>query len=211
MRDNPKPYEIYKHFKGNRYQILNIAKDSEDGHEVVVYQALYGDYQIYVRDLQQFMSPVDKEKYPEVTVPYRFTKVEPKAVERGAVEPEATEPKGAEPQAAEPEADTAVCPKTAAAQPEQVQTDNKSVLEFTASDGDPGAFRIDPEVERFLDADSYEDKLNILAGIRNRVTEDMLQIMAVSLDYELNPGSLDDRYKELKNCLLTRDKFECER
>ena len=76
MRDNPKPYEIYRHFKGNTYQILAIAKDSEDGHLIVVYQALYGSYEIYARDLVQFMSPVDRIKYPEAEAQYRFTKVD---------------------------------------------------------------------------------------------------------------------------------------
>ena len=77
MRDNPKPFEVYRHFKGNNYQILAIAKDSEDGHLIVVYQALYGSYEVYARDLTQFMSPVDHIKYPDVTAQYRFTRIEP--------------------------------------------------------------------------------------------------------------------------------------
>ena len=46
MREHPKPYEIYRHFKGNLYQILAIAKDSEDGSLKVVYQALYGTFEV---------------------------------------------------------------------------------------------------------------------------------------------------------------------
>ena len=72
MRDNPKPFEIFKHFKGKQYQILALAKDAGDGRSLVVYQALYGDYIIYVRDLSEFMSPVDKVKYPEASQEYRF-------------------------------------------------------------------------------------------------------------------------------------------
>ena len=85
MRENPKPFEIYQHFKGNQYQILTLAKDSEDGRDLVVYQALYGDYAVYVRDLAQFMSPVDKAKYPASSQQYRFEKKSKVQVSTGAV------------------------------------------------------------------------------------------------------------------------------
>ena len=51
MREDPKPFEIYKHFKGNKYQVLMLATDSETKERVVVYQALYGDYAVYVLSL----------------------------------------------------------------------------------------------------------------------------------------------------------------
>ena len=74
MREIPKPFEVYEHFKGNRYQILCIAKNAEDLREQVVYQGLYGDYPIFVRDLDEFMSEVDEKKYPEHAGKLRFSK-----------------------------------------------------------------------------------------------------------------------------------------
>ena len=72
----PQANEIYRHFKGKEYKIITLAKDSETGEDVVVYQALYGENQTYVRPLDMFLSPVDKEKYPDVTQEMRFQKVE---------------------------------------------------------------------------------------------------------------------------------------
>ena len=119
----PKPHEIYKHFKGNLYQIVTIAQHSETGEQLVIYQAMYGDFKTYARPLAMFTS----------------------------------------------------------------------------------------EVLEFLDADSYEQKLNILAGLHHRITDEMITTMAIACDIEVNDGETEERYEELKNCLLTMEKFECNR
>ena len=63
---------IYEHYKGNRYQVLGIAIHSETLEEMVVYKALCGEEKVWVRDYDEFISLVDKEKYPNVTQEYRF-------------------------------------------------------------------------------------------------------------------------------------------
>ena len=62
----------YRHFKGGEYQVICMARHSETGEEMVVYQALYGDGQIWVRPASMWGEMVS---YQGQTLP-RFCKVE---------------------------------------------------------------------------------------------------------------------------------------
>ena len=53
----------YRHFKGNEYRVLYIAKHSETLEPMVVYQALYGEGGIWVRPASMWTEEVDKNGY----------------------------------------------------------------------------------------------------------------------------------------------------
>ena len=54
---------IYRHFKGNRYEVIGIAKHSETMEPMVVYRALYGEQGLWVRPAAMWNEIVDKENY----------------------------------------------------------------------------------------------------------------------------------------------------
>lgn len=198
----PKPHEIYKHFKGNLYQIIAIAEHTETGEMLVVYQAMYGDFKIFARPLSMFVSPVDREKYPDVTQEFRF------------------ELQG--PEAARQKAETEVCSQTDSVSPkaemETVSQSDRMNSETVKDKTDSGQtvlpeqeLHIDPLVLEFLDADNYEQRLNILAGLHHRITDDMITTMAIACDVEIEDGDTEERYEALKTCLLTLERYECNR
>ena len=200
----PKPHEIYKHFKGNLYQIVTIAQHSETGEQLVIYQAMYGDFKTYARPLSMFTSEVDKVKYPEVQQRFRF---ELQGADADRQTRESDTVNGAQ------DASTGAAPtataQDAAAQPASVATHPVApAAQIEVAEEEP---TLDPLVLEFLDADSYEQKLNILAGLHHRITDEMITTMAIACDIEVNDGETEERYEELKNCLLTMEKFECNR
>ena len=174
------PFQIYKHFKGNLYQIVCIAENSESGKQEVIYRALYGDNKIYARDLEMFTSDVDKAKYPDVAQVKRFELVE----------------------------------YTDATQSEST-SENKEISESeeTSKTEEPPSYEnknsaINPVLLKFLDAVGYEQQLECLTEIREDLTEEILIPIELSLGMEEQKGSIDQRYRGIKNYISLKQRYE---
>lgn len=168
MERRPKAGEIYRHFKNKLYQIVTIATHSETKEELVIYQALYGDFGVYARPLSMFVSEVDHLKYPQVQQKYRFEFVE--KAQADSNEAESNEADSNEAAADEPQ--------------------------------------VEPKLMEFLEAESFEEKYNILVSMRDEVTDSMIDTMAVVMDVVIPEGSIEKRYEDLKYTIRTRQQYE---
>lgn len=66
------PLGKYRHFKGNEYEVLYLARHSETLEEMVVYRALYGERGIWVRPAKMWNETVERDGKTY----QRFTKIE---------------------------------------------------------------------------------------------------------------------------------------
>ena len=210
MRNEPKPLQVYKHFKGNYYQIVEVAKHSETGERLVIYRPLFEGADVYARPLEMFLSEVDHEKYPDVKQKFRFALVTGQHKRSGAEEESAEE--SIEEREEEPAEE---------AGKEVTEETGKEVTEEAGGETAEGS-EAEPEekpkethdkdvLDAFLDAQTSEEKLDILTGSWKTVTEDNIDNIAVVLDMELTGETLEEKYKEILNCLKLRAKYESSR
>lgn len=203
MRQLPKNGEFYRHFKNKLYQIITVAKHSETGEQLVIYQALYGDFGVYARPLEMFMSEVDHEKYPDVAQKYRFERVE---LSSNTV------------------TETQVKDHTQ----REYAAENRNLLENSEKQSLADSFEqsenmglssreeeyeggINPKVLEFLDSEDFDERYNILVALRDEIDDQMINTLAVALDVVIPEGDIDDRYDQLKMCLRTRQRYESNR
>ena len=65
------PCGRYRHFKGNEYEVIGVARHSEDKSPMVVYRALYGDGSLWVRPAAMWNETVERDG----KIYRRFTKI----------------------------------------------------------------------------------------------------------------------------------------
>ena len=194
MNQIPQAGEIYQHFKGKLYRIVALATHTETGEQLVIYQALYGEFQVFARPLSMFLEKVDAKKYPDAAGKDRFMRI-PMAEAAAVLQPVPAP------------SENPVEPRPAA-MPSESNVESRAGAASSENSVEP---QPDPGLLAFLDADSYEEKLEVFASLEGKVDLHMLNAIAASLDLELSEGSLEEQYDTLKSCLMTLERYECNR
>lgn len=211
--------ELYKHFKGQIYQIRALATNSADNTAMVVYQAMYPPFVTWVRPLSSFLEKIDKNIYPDATQEYRFEKItfdgqnpdiEKICTTDTMIVTDATHPETFSETVHMHEAET---------------SDNVT----SVSDEEIASALLSGQVERklagrisdkeiaakglmiFLDAADYHDKCQIFLSLRQYLNDTMLNNIAVTLDLVLDDGSPEQHFDTILNCLQTHEHYECNR
>lgn len=189
-----RPGEFYRHFKNKLYQIVAVARHSETGERMVVYQALYGDYGVYVRPYDMFTSEVDHEKYPEVTQQWRFERVEPEQNAAGMA--------AGCGQAATGNGQAAVGNGQVAAGTGQVAGNRQDSRRYYA-DRTP-----DPAFLQFLDTEDFDLRMECLKALEERVTQQELDSIYLVLDMKPEQGSLQEQLYAVRRFLTMQKRYD---
>jgi len=189
--------QFYRHFKNHLYQIMAVAQHSETGEKMVVYQALYGDYRIYVRPYEMFISEVDHKKYPEVTQKYRFELVNMEGTGDNTEQARSVEQLYGKAEAQYLENLT--------------EKQEEHLRNAEAEEEDYAEGEVNPILLEFLDAETLEEKMHLMVYHRNRMDENLLNNIAISLDLVVEKKTIQEKYDEILNCLSMMRRFECNR
>lgn len=207
-RQMPVQGSFYRHFKGNIYQIRDIATHAETGEKMVVYQAMYPPFGTWVRPLSLFLEKVDQEKYPNAKQGYRFEQIYLKtAVENNSGNQQRKQ-----------------IEEVRKAEEKKVQ--KPSSVSASISDEKMRQILINGQAEKLLsgrmpeeeiarrgflallDAGNFREKRQILAGLKPYLKEIHLSNIAVALDIVLEEGSVEEHYETILHCLETFEKYE---
>lgn len=182
---------FYRHFKDKLYQVKGTAIHSETKEKMVIYQGLYGSYEMYVRPYDMFLSEVDHIKYPDVVQKYRFELIDIKTGKSLEADYEENN-QNMESEKSE----------------ELEKLEKLEELEESKESKESEESEEDSKLIRFLDAYDYKEKLDILTSMRGELNDGLIDIMAESIEVAVPEGDITDRYNSLRKCLMAHTKYE---
>lgn len=180
--------EIYKHFSGKLYQIVAIGRHAETMENYVIYQELFGGFEVYVVKREEFISCLDMDGKQV----YKFEKVEKSSlVDEKMENVSATNSDKVE---------------TAACSTEENKVLNSEMeMAISQSKNKDGMRRF----MEFLDADTYKEKLDIFMRMQDKLDERILVNIAASLDLVVDEKNIDESVLIIIKNLEQRSNFEC--
>lgn len=182
--------KIYRHFKGKLYQVICLAKHSETGEELVIYQGLYGKFEVFARPLSSFTEMLDRTKYPESGQIYRFVEVSRDAIGAGMVA----------------QSDSKTSERKFSDEDERDVVPSKKIDDMQEI-SDPSN-RVAPVLVLFLEAETIEKKLEVLKENFMNIDERTMTNIEASLDVVSDSNNLDDRVHFVMDVLRAKSKYE---
>lgn len=161
----PKPGEFYRHFNNTLYQIVAIAQHTETGEQLVIYQALYGEFGVFAKPLSMFLGEAERVKHPEAKEKYGSL---PAAFSGGE------------------------------------KKEGQQEWHQAPSDG------INPWLERFLDAEGYDQQLYVLKQMIGKVGQKEVDSIYLVLDISMpsKAGDADSQLRGIIKDLETRKRYD---
>ena len=218
---------IYRHFKGGIYQIKTLAKHSETGETMVVYQAMKPPFEVWVRPFSMFVERLDPAVYPDAGQELRFVPVDlseeitlqpvqagqtalqtGKTAQAGQVELQAQE-------TGQPVQETEGT--TVAETQEQLTSIPDEELHRALVSGQAKRYLsgkiTEKEIARrgmlqILDAESYEEKRQLLIGMQPYLDKLLLHNIAAALDVVLDEAPLEEQFESLLHCVDAHARYE---
>lgn len=160
----PKPGERYMDAEQRPYQILCMADHADTKEKMIVYQALYGEFQCFVKPFEMQTETIIKDAHKKEN-------------------------------------------------PSQETAGKEITSDKTAGENDTGSedMQADPALLMFLDADTLQQKYQILKSLELSITDRLIDDFAVALDLVIPEGDLDFRYQQLLSSVRTMQSFETNR
>ncbi len=187
----PIPGTRYFDREERQYQLMLVADHSKTNEKMAVYQALFGGFEYFTEPLGIFMTE-KTEVSSEIGRTGGSKWSRPAVLQTEAANPVQDPIAKTENQKLKTE-DSSVC--------QPVQPHHQTLEEEMAN----------PILLEFLDAETLEEKYQVIKSLGNSITNRLIDDFAVVLDLVIPDGSLDSRYMQLLSSVRTMQKFETNR
>lgn len=189
---------------------------------MVVYQALYGDYGVYVRPYEMFVSKVDRKKYPDAAQTYRFERVLPEAALGGQMAAARTETMQEDRERRGISGLQGASGIWGASGLQGVSgiREESGLQEVSGIQGISGLqeeessvvaekeLQPNPVLLDFLDAQTYEKRMEFLKKLEKTAVQADLDSIYTVLDMKPAEGSIEDQLYDIRRFLAMQNKYD---